>query len=41
VVAEVLAVFTDRSSEFTSAACVAVYDGWGGGVPSAPWIVPG
>jgi transposase InsO family protein len=26
VVAEVLAVFTDRSSEFSSAACVAVCD---------------
>jgi hypothetical protein len=32
VVAEALAVFTDRGSEFSSAACV---DGWDWGVPWA------
>ena len=31
-----LADFTDRGSEFTSAACLAVCDRLGGGVPSAP-----
>jgi hypothetical protein len=45
VVAEVLAVFTDRSSEFSSVVCVAVCDRAGtGGVPWAAlgraWITP-
>jgi hypothetical protein len=36
VVAEVLAVFTDRSSEFSSAACVDVYDRAGTGAFHGP-----
>jgi hypothetical protein len=38
VVAEALAVFTDRGSEFRSAACVDVWD-WGVSWPH--WVVPG
>jgi transposase InsO family protein len=36
VVAEVLAVFTDRGSEFSSAACVDVYDRAGTGAFHGP-----
>jgi hypothetical protein len=41
MVAEALAVFTDRGSEFTSAACVAVYDRLGLRRSIGPWIEPG
>jgi hypothetical protein len=42
VVAEVLAVFTDRGSEFTSAACVAVCDRAGAAAFHGPhWDVAG
>jgi hypothetical protein len=42
VVAEVLADFTDRSSEFTSAVCVAVCDRAGAAAfHGQHWVVPG